>query len=193
MRAALARGWRVDANEVSDSGLDMLRRTGATVFSGDLASAHYPDAQFDLVVALEVIEHLPAPLDFVRETWRVTRPGGLLILTTPNFNGLSRRYLGIRWRVVDPEHLGYFTPLTLLRLLRDVGYKSVRVRSGSLDVLSWRRCSDPAAVTRFDPHASARLRETVEGSTGLLFAKTMVNAALQVTGLGDSLLAWARR
>ncbi len=104
-----------------------------------------------------------------------------------------RRYLGIRWRVIDPEHLGYFTPSTLLRLLRDVGYKSARVRSTSLDVLSWRRCGDLARVTRFDPHASARVRETVESSKGLLFAKAMVNVALQVTGLGDSLLAWARR
>jgi SAM-dependent methyltransferase len=193
VRVALARGWKVDATEVSESGLQALRATGATVFAGDLAAGSYGDAQFDLVVSLEVIEHLPAPLDHVREMWRVTRPGGLLVLTTPNFNGLSRRYLGIRWRVIDPEHLGYFTPLTLLRLLRDVGYKSVRVRSRSLDVLSWRRSSGPGGVARFDPHASARLRDTVEGSRGLRFGKKVVNAALQVTGLGDSLFAWARR
>jgi SAM-dependent methyltransferase len=193
VRVALARGWKVDATEVSESGLQSLRETGATVFAGDLGSGNYEDAQFDLVVSVEVIEHLPAPLDHVREMWRVTRPGGLLVLTTPNFNGLSRRYLGIRWRVIDPEHLGYFTRLTLLRLLRDVGYKSVRVRARSLDVLSWRRCSGPGEIARFDPHASARLRDTVEGSRGLRFSKAMVNAALQVTGLGDSLLAWARR
>ena len=193
VRVALARGWKVDATEVSESGLQALRATGATVFAGDLGSGNYRDAQFDLVVSVEVIEHLPAPLDHVREMWRVTRPGGLLVLTTPNFNGLSRRYLGIRWRVIDPEHLGYFTRLTLLRLLRDVGYKSVRVRARSLDVLSWRRCSGPGEIARFDPHASARLRDTVEGSRGLRFSKAIVNAALQVTGLGDSLLAWARR
>jgi len=193
VRVALSRGWKVDATEVSESGLQALRKTGAAVYAGDLASGHYRDAQFDLVVSLEVIEHLPAPLDHVREMLRVTRPGGLLVLTTPNFNGLSRRYLGIQWRVIDPEHLGYFTASTLVRLLREVGYRSVRVRSRSLDVLSWRGRSDNGSVTRFDPHASARLRETVEGSRGLRFAKVMVNAALQVTGLGDSLLAWARR
>lgn len=193
VRVALARGWKVDATEVSESGLQALRATGATVLAGDLASGNYTDAQFDLVVSVEVIEHLPAPLQHVREMWRVTRPGGLLVLTTPNFNGLSRRYLGIRWRVIDPEHLCYFTRLTLVRLLRDVGYTSVRVRARSLDVSSWRCCSGPGEVARFDPHASARLRDTVEVSRSLRFAKAMVNAALQVTGLGDSLLAWARR
>jgi SAM-dependent methyltransferase len=193
VRVALSRGWEVDATEISESGLQALGKTGATVFAGDLVAGHYRDAQFDLVVLLEVIEHLPAPLDLVRVMGRITRPGGILVLTTPNFNGLSRRYLGIRWRVIDPEHLGYFTPSTLLRLLRDVGYRSVRVRSRSLDVLSWRRTGNAGGVARFDPHASARLRETVESSKGLRFAKAMVNAALQVTGLGDSLLAWARR
>jgi SAM-dependent methyltransferase len=193
VRVALARGWKVDATEVSESGLQALRATGATVFAGDLASGNYADAQFDLVVSVEVIEHLPAPLDHVREMWRVTRPGGLLILTTPNFNGLSRRHLGIRWRVIDPEHLGYFTPSTLSRLLRDVGYTSVRVRARSLDVLSWRRCGGPREVARFDPQVSAHLRDTVERSRGLRIGKAVVNAALEATGLGDSLSVWARR
>lgn len=193
VRVALSRGWEVDATEVSDSGLRALRSTAATVFAGDLAARGYPDAQFDLVVSLEVVEHLPAPLDHVREMWRLTRPDGLLILTTPNFNGLSRRYLGVRWRVIDPEHLGYFTQSTLSRLLRDVGYRSVSVRSRTLDVLSWRRDGNRDGIARFDPHASARLRETVEGSPGLRLAKDIVNAALRVTGLGDSLLVWARR
>jgi SAM-dependent methyltransferase len=193
VRVALSRGWKVDATEVSESGLQALYETGATVFAGDLPSARHPDAQFDLVVSFEVLEHLPTPLVHLREVRRITRPGGLLILTTPNFNGLSRRWLGVRWRVIDPEHLGYFTSVTLSRLLREVGYRSVRVRPRSLDVLNWRLGTGPEGAARFDPHASARLRETVEGSRILRLGKTVVNAVLQVTGLGDSLLVWARR
>jgi 2-polyprenyl-3-methyl-5-hydroxy-6-metoxy-1,4-benzoquinol methylase len=44
----------------------------------------YPDAAFDLVTCLEVIEHVDDPLGLVAELARVTRPGGALILTCPN-------------------------------------------------------------------------------------------------------------
>ena len=193
VRTAVARGWDVDATEISKSALDGLRAAGATVFTGDVVAARYPDRCFDMVVSLEVIEHLPAPLAHLAELCRITRSGGLLLLTTPNFDGLSRRCLGVRWRVIDPEHLGYFTPSTLCCAVRRAGYRDVRVTSRSLDVLSWRRGAGPAGVRAFDPSASARLRDTIQGSTVLSFGKTLVNSALRVTKLGDSLLLWAGR
>lgn len=193
VRAALVRGWRVDATEVSKTGLDALRETGAAVFAGDVRAAKYPDGTFDLVVSLELLEHLSAPMMHLRELWRITRPGGLLLLTTPNFNGLSRRCLGTRWRVIDPEHLCYFTPASLSRMLRGVGYEWVCVKSRSLDLLSWRRGTGSAGVSPFDPYASARLRDTVQGSKLLRAGKATVNKILQITGLGDSLLTWAGR
>jgi SAM-dependent methyltransferase len=193
VRVALARGWKVDATEISGSGVEMLRETGATVFAGDVGAACYPEGMFDLVVSLEVLEHLPIPLGHLHELWRVTRPGGLLLLTTPNFNGLSRWWLGIRWRVIDPEHLGYFSPVTLSRALYQVGYRRVRVKSRSLDVLSWRRGTCLAGGGAFDPHASAQLRDTVEASKLLRIGKMGINAILGIAGVGDSLLAWAQR
>jgi 2-polyprenyl-3-methyl-5-hydroxy-6-metoxy-1,4-benzoquinol methylase len=122
VRVALARRWRVDATEVSRTGLVSLQQTGASVFAGDVAQAGYPDGAFDGVVSLEVLEHVPSPQAFLDELARVTRPGGALLLTTPNFGGLTRRALGTRWRVITPEHLGYFTPRTLAAALRAAGY-----------------------------------------------------------------------
>jgi SAM-dependent methyltransferase len=193
VRVALARGWKVDATEISESGLRKLRETGATVFGGEVADAGFAPEQFDLVASFEVLEHLPAPLSHLREISRITRPGGLLVLSTPNFDGLSRRCLGLRWRVFDPEHLGYFTTYSLSRVLREAGYGSVRVSSRSLDVLSWRRGAGPSGVAPFDPHASARLRDAVEASRVLKLGKAAVNWLLRMSGLGDSLLVWARR
>jgi 2-polyprenyl-3-methyl-5-hydroxy-6-metoxy-1,4-benzoquinol methylase len=161
------------------------------VFAGDVLAAGYQDKQFDMVASFEVLEHLSAPLRYLREFWRVTRPGGLLLLTTPNFNGLSRRCLGVQWRVVAPEHLGYFTPATLSRSLGEAGYQRVYVRARSLDVLSWRQGAMPANVVRFDPYASARLRDRIEADEFLRLGKAALNCVLGMTGLGDSLLAWA--
>jgi SAM-dependent methyltransferase len=193
VRAALARGWVVEATEVSASAIDTLRRTGATVFSGDVTAARYPDNRFDLVVSLEVVEHLAAPLAHLRELGRITRCGGLLLLTTPNFNGLSRRLLGIRWRVISPEHLGYFTLATLSGLVREAGYRTACVSARSLDVLSWRRGTGPAGARPFDPEMSARVRDAVESHWALRAGKAAVNRILRLTDLGDSLLVWAVR
>jgi len=192
-RVALARGWVVDVTEISASSIGALHATGATVFSGDVTAACYSDNRFDLVVSLEVLEHLPAPLAHLRELGRITRSGGLLLLTTPNFDGLSRRCLGPRWRVIAPEHLGYFTPSTLARAVREAGYRRVWVASRSLDVLSWRRGTGPAGARPFDPQAAARVRDTVEGHGVLRAGKTTVNRILRLMGLGDSLLVWASR
>jgi SAM-dependent methyltransferase len=191
-RVALRRGWKVSATEISRAGIEGLTSLGAAVFAGDVCAAGFPDGAFDFVVSLEVLEHLPAPAEHLREMRRVTRPGGLLLLTTPNFSGLSRRIFGLRWRVIASEHIGYFEPPTLKRALIGAGYHSVRVRSRSLDVSSW-RCQAEGEPPRFDPRRAARMREAVEGRPVLRAAKRAANAVLGISGLGDSLLAWAER
>jgi SAM-dependent methyltransferase len=62
----------------------------------------YPDAEFDLVTCSEVVEHLENYRALVREAYRVTKPGGLLVLTTPNvLNVQSRmRYLAAGFPVL---------------------------------------------------------------------------------------------
>jgi SAM-dependent methyltransferase len=192
-RVALRRGWTVDATEVSASGLRLLRETGVTVHAGDLPELRLPAAAFDLVVSLEVLEHLAAPGAHLEELARVTRPGGLLLLTTPNFGGLSRRLLGMRWRVVDPEHLGYFTTATLRRALERTGFTRVSIQPRTLDVTTWRSALQGKARSRFDPQAAASARERVDRSRLLSAAKDFVNVLLRLTRLGDSLLVWAVR
>jgi ubiquinone/menaquinone biosynthesis C-methylase UbiE len=71
----------------------------ATLTQGDAQSLPFADASFDMVVSCETIEHLPEVRAAVREMYRVTRPGGKLLLTTPNyvnFTGLYFMYSLVR-------------------------------------------------------------------------------------------------
>jgi 2-polyprenyl-3-methyl-5-hydroxy-6-metoxy-1,4-benzoquinol methylase len=190
VQAALRRGWHAEASEISKTGLAVLEQTGAVVHRGSIEDAGLAERRFDLGVSLEVLEHLPDPMRHLREFHRLLRPGGLLLLSTPNFDGLSRRLLGLRWRVVAGEHIGYFTPRTLRRSLDAAGFASVELATRGLDITSWRRGTHQRPVT-FDPHRTAELRHRIEGSSSLRFIKDGVNRLLRVSGLGDTLLVWA--
>lgn len=53
----------------------------------------YPDAHFDAVVSMDVVEHLVDPLPWLSDALRVLKPGGLLFLTTPNYASRSLRVI----------------------------------------------------------------------------------------------------
>ncbi len=56
-----------------------------------VTSLPYQSNSFDFLYAIEVIEHLRNPYDFIKETFRIIRPGGKVILTTPNILNVPSR------------------------------------------------------------------------------------------------------
>ncbi len=54
------------------------------IFRGDVQELEMDDAGFDVVIAAAVIEHLSDPFRFMAEVHRVLRPGGILVLTSPD-------------------------------------------------------------------------------------------------------------
>lgn len=51
----------------------------------------FPNASFDIVYSVEVIEHLRCPYDFLNECYRILKPNGSLIISTPNIISLNSR------------------------------------------------------------------------------------------------------
>jgi ubiquinone/menaquinone biosynthesis C-methylase UbiE len=86
-----------------------------------------PDNHFDCVILSEVIEHLPIPKVSILEAARVLRPGGRLLVTTPNYRSL---WPVMEWmvdrsnkapRMAGEQHISKFNPTSLRRLLADCG------------------------------------------------------------------------
>lgn len=99
------------------------RRTSATIIEGALETADLPDAGFDLVSLLHVLEHVPDPRQTLAHAWRVLRPGGALLLAQPNAASWEARLFGRAWYHLDlPRHLWGFGPHALVRLVEESGF-----------------------------------------------------------------------
>jgi len=97
------------------------------VRSSTLHDAAFPEAWFDIVHSSQVFEHLPRPLDELREIRRILKPGGLLYVNVPNYRCLSIVLGRDDFELnTPPEHVSYFTPRTLTTLLSNAGFSVVR-------------------------------------------------------------------
>lgn len=101
---------------------------GFVIYSPD-ALHRLPAARFDVISAVEVVEHLEHPAPVFALLARLLRPGGLLLLTTGNFASPLARLQGLRFRYCLPEvHVSLFAPRTLEHLYRAHGLRPVRLR-----------------------------------------------------------------
>ena len=139
----------------------LLDREGFTVTSLDLHPDHFvapsltcQQADFneslplasdslDCVVAVEVVEHLEAPLFFLREAIRVLRPGGMLIFTSPNVASLPARLLFLRAGLLPyfrPESFFgcyHVTPIFPWTVERWAGTTSARLEAVDYSRANW--------------------------------------------------------
>lgn len=112
-------GAHVTGVEIDAGARSFLAQLGIECHADLLAAAH--PAGYDAIVALNVIEHLPAPRQWLRAVNRLLNGHGLLVLWTPNggqASTLGAGWIGFR---VDLDHLNYFSMATLGRLLLDEG------------------------------------------------------------------------
>jgi 2-polyprenyl-3-methyl-5-hydroxy-6-metoxy-1,4-benzoquinol methylase len=93
------------------------------------------DVSFDAVWAGEVIEHVADTAGWLSEVRRVLRSGGVLVLSTPAHERLTRFALGLGGRAFeahfDPrsDHLRFYTRRALLTLLGDFGFEEIKTRA----------------------------------------------------------------
>jgi 2-polyprenyl-3-methyl-5-hydroxy-6-metoxy-1,4-benzoquinol methylase len=99
-----------------------------------------PWSGFDVISSFHVIEHVDSPRSFIQAAAERLKPGGLLVIETPNIDSFPFRILKARWRQFIPEHYYFFSPSTLTKLLTGHGLKVDRIVSigkhASLDLIT---------------------------------------------------------
>jgi SAM-dependent methyltransferase len=120
--AAMRRGWDVVGVEPVAESAAAARARGVDVRTSTLADADLPPASFGVVCAFHVLEHMPDAVAFLRTLGAMARPGGHVVVETPNWGSTLRRRTGARWIHLRPlEHLVHFAPETLDRALTRAG------------------------------------------------------------------------
>jgi 2-polyprenyl-3-methyl-5-hydroxy-6-metoxy-1,4-benzoquinol methylase len=88
----------------------------------------FADGAFDVIIIKHIVEHLPDPEKAVTELGRVTAPGGVLILATPNLDSLLKPWKGEKWiGYQDPTHISLQPPSTWLDWIIRSGFTLKRV------------------------------------------------------------------
>ncbi len=134
-------GWNVAGLESDPVAVQQAReRNRLTVAEGSIEDGSFPPSSFDAVTMSHVIEHLWEPAQDLRMVRGWLRPGGVLVIRTPNLDSLGHRVFQAAWMPLEPpRHIHLFTPQTLRREVECSGFvvkdlhTSARIAQGVFD------------------------------------------------------------
>lgn len=128
LTTAKARGWDPFGVEPSQWLAEWgNRRYGVNIRPGVLASARFAPGMFDVVTMWDVLEHTPDPMAELKETNRVLKDRGVLVINYPNIGSLLARVAGSRWWFLLSVHLYYFTHDSLRQYLEKTGFQVLKI------------------------------------------------------------------
>jgi methionine biosynthesis protein MetW len=117
------RGCDAHGVEADRNILRVAQRHGLNVKVGLFDPDQYKPASFDVVTMDQVLEHVSQPAQVLRGVYRVLKPGGTLVLSTPNADGWGARLFGRRWiHWHAPYHLQFFSRSSMAALARECGF-----------------------------------------------------------------------
>jgi SAM-dependent methyltransferase len=135
-RSTLQESLNLGVTDAMVRQLQARRSNISRVMLDDMTQSALPDASFDCVVAVEVIEHVADDESFVREIHRVLKPGGHFLATTPNGDVRAntnpdhkRHYKRAELHALLSRH---FAVVTVDYAIRDGRFHSLGLRSWSI-------------------------------------------------------------
>lgn len=119
-----AAGWEVEGQEVDVKAAKAAQqRYSIDVCVGSIDVINIPDNTFDAIIMNHVIEHVHDPEKNMAHSLRLLKPGGKLVVVTPNINSVGHKYFGKSWRGLEPpRHIHIFSCNTLRKVAQNAGF-----------------------------------------------------------------------
>jgi len=175
--------------DISEEAVEYNRERGREVSLGSIEQMPFPDSRFDLVLALDIIEHVPDDLQALRELFRTLRPGGSLLVTVPALQML--------WSAHDVIN-GHYRRYTLGQLRAQVEIAGFEVVTATyFNTLLFRLIVALRWLWRFRPKSTAsdiiQLPRPLNASlTGLFSLERLLVGRIRLP-FGVSVLCYARK
>ncbi len=116
-------GWNVKGVEVCAESADYGRsKRGIDIINSPFEKASFASESFSVIHSSHFVEHIIDPVLFFNEAYRVLRPGGFLVTTTPNAAGFQPLVYGSRWRSAIADHMNLFSLKGLKTIIKDSGF-----------------------------------------------------------------------
>jgi len=117
-------GWKVEGVDIDPVGAEKARKRGIAVRLGTLEGQHYPDNIFDAITMSHVVEHLHKPIATLQECYRILKPGGRIVIITPNTESMAHKRFKEFWMPLDtPRHLNLFTSMSMTLAVERAGFR----------------------------------------------------------------------
>jgi SAM-dependent methyltransferase len=118
----VGRGWHAVGVEPSAAACAVARERGVDARQGTLADVALEPETYDAVLFQHSLEHTEDPAGDLDRAAGALRPGGVALVTVPNFGSWQRRRFGSAWYHLDlPRHRTHFTAAGLVRALARAG------------------------------------------------------------------------
>jgi 2-polyprenyl-3-methyl-5-hydroxy-6-metoxy-1,4-benzoquinol methylase len=117
------RDWQVEGIDFDENAVNVAVQRGLRVHCNSLEQHGFPDNYFDAVTSNHLIEHVPDPVQLLVECARILKPGGKLVILTPNNASFTHRIFKQDWRGLEPpRHLHIFSMPSMRRALAMAGF-----------------------------------------------------------------------
>lgn len=123
--AATRLGYQSTGIDLSEFAVTQGKKLGRNIVLGDLSIIANSNEKFDIITLIEVIEHLPEPLQTVRQLRSLLRNHGIVVIQTANFLGCQAKKAKSDYHYYLPGHLYYYSTKNLRKLLLSNGFRKV--------------------------------------------------------------------